>query len=101
MVLVSGIICLIVQSFLVLRVWKRESSILRVFSLSPNRSLAVFSPKSNCSADEITFFSPFVPSFVLLETVEQTNSEPQEHCDGSDPYDARRWRVHLCSRYVL
>lgn len=58
MVLVSGIICLIVQSFLVLRVWKRESSILKVFSLSPNRSLAVFSPKSNCSADEITFFHP-------------------------------------------
>lgn len=54
MVLVSGIICLIVQSFLVLRVWKRESSL----SLSPNRSLAVFSPKRNCSADEITFFHP-------------------------------------------
>lgn len=34
MVLVSGIICLIVQSFLVLRVWKRESSILRIFSLA-------------------------------------------------------------------
>lgn len=87
MTLVSGIICFLVQCFLVLRVWKRKSTSSRLCSLFPGLGL------NNILSGLEYSLRWHLRFFFLLPIIVHPNSEPEEHPHTDHSCAPCHWRV--------